>query len=60
MDLRKRLSEGLLNAVEKKMHQHTTEAEEMDRRIKKEGKEADEQVEKVKAEIKAKVKVEST
>jgi hypothetical protein len=38
------------------MHQHTTEAEEMDRRIKKEGKEADEQVEKVKAEIKAKVK----
>lgn len=42
MDLRKRLSEGLLSAVEKKMHQHTTESEEMDRRIKKEGKEADE------------------
>ena len=56
LDLRKKLAEGLISTVERKMHQHTAEAEEMDKRIKNEGKEADELVNKAKAEIKAKIK----
>lgn len=37
------------------MHQHTIEAEEMERQLKQEGKKADELVEKAKGEIKAKI-----
>ena len=38
------------------MHQHTLESEDIERKIKKEGKDADDLVDKAKADIKSKVK----
>ncbi len=40
----KKLSDGILNSLERKMHQHAIEAKDMDDKMRKEGKEQDELV----------------
>jgi hypothetical protein len=51
-DLFSKLKEGILNQVERKMHTHAIEQENMDREIKNVARETDQQVEAAKAQAK--------
>lgn len=51
----KKLSDGILNSLERKMHQHAIEAKDMDDKIRKDGKDMDELVNQSKAEAKTKL-----
>ena len=50
----KKLSDGILNGLERKMHQHAIETKDMDDKIRKDGKDMDELVNQSKAEAKTK------
>lgn len=51
-DLMQKLKEGIMNNIERKMHQHTIQEEEFDRKTKIEAKGLDDDVNKAKIEAK--------